>query len=45
MSRSLDPTNDYVFKVPFKDPGDERRLIAMLTAILEPTSPIVSAKV
>lgn len=45
MPRYLDPSNDYVFKVLFKDPGDERRLIAMLTAILEPDSPIVSAKV
>ena len=43
--RLLDPSNDYVFKILFKDPGDERRLIAMLTAVLEPSVPIASAKV
>lgn len=41
----LDPSDDLVFKVLFKDPEAERRLIAMLTAILEPSSPIVSARV
>ena len=43
--RTLDPSNDYVFKILFKDPGDERRLVAMLNAIVDPPSPIVSATV
>lgn len=43
--RILNPSNDYVFKILFKDPEGERRLIAMLTAILEPRVPIVSVRV
>ena len=43
--RLLDPSIDYVFKVLFKDPDDEPRLIAMLTAILEPAVPIVAVRV
>lgn len=43
--RYLDPSIDYVFKILFREPSDETRLIAMLTAILEPTSPIRWAKV
>lgn len=45
MPKLLDPSNDYVFKILFREPSDEPRLIAMLTAILEPAVPIVSAQV
>lgn len=39
----LNPSNDYVFKILFRDPEDEPGLIAMLTAILRPDVPITSA--
>lgn len=43
--RYLDPSNDFVFKTLFNEPTDEPRLIAMLTAILDPPVPIVAATV
>lgn len=41
----LDPTNDYVFELLFKEPDAERRLISMSTAVVDPEVAIISAKV
>ena len=46
MTRTtLDPKQDVVFKLLFSRPSNKRLLIALLTAILEPTSPIVDVEV
>lgn len=43
--RTLDPKLDVVFKLLFSKPSNKRLLISLLTAILEPTSPIVDVEV
>ncbi len=46
MTRStLDPKLDVVFKLLFAKPSNKRLLISLLTAILEPASPIVDVEV
>ncbi len=46
MTRStLDPKQDVVFKLLFARPSNKRLLISLLTAILEPDSPIVEVEV
>lgn len=41
----LDATNDFLFKLLFREPSDERRLISLLTAVLDPPVPITNAEV
>ncbi len=45
MRTTLDPTLDIVFKMLFARPENEGALIDLLTAVLRPRVPIVSAKV
>jgi predicted transposase/invertase (TIGR01784 family) len=42
---TLDPTLDIVFKMLFASPASRDTLIALLSAVLEPASPIVDAQV
>lgn len=42
---TLDPKLDVVFKLLFAKPSNKRLLISLLTAILEPASPIVDVEV
>lgn len=44
MPRFLDPKNDLVFKLLFSQPGCEDLLISLLTAVLQPPSPIVAVE-
>jgi predicted transposase/invertase (TIGR01784 family) len=45
MRKTLDPKNDVVFKILFAAPAHRPVLIALLTAVLKPTSPIRAASV
>jgi predicted transposase/invertase (TIGR01784 family) len=45
MRRTLDPKNDLVFKLIFGNPKYKCALIALLTAVLEPSVPIRDAEV
>ncbi|HEY6728106.1 MAG TPA: Rpn family recombination-promoting nuclease/putative transposase, partial [Polyangiaceae bacterium] len=45
MRTTLDPKQDVVFKLLFARASNKRLLIALLTAILEPASPIVDVEV
>ncbi|MBI2373596.1 MAG: PD-(D/E)XK nuclease family transposase, partial [Deltaproteobacteria bacterium] len=45
MRSTLDPTLDVVFKMLFAAPENRDILIALLTAVLRPASPIRSVEV
>ena len=45
MRSTLDPTLDVVFKILFARPENRDVLIALLTAVLRPRSPITEVEV
>jgi predicted transposase/invertase (TIGR01784 family) len=45
MFTRLDPKQDIVFKILFSAPENRDLLISLLTAVLRPSSPIVSVQV